>query len=90
MVQTPHDIHGSATLVADIIRSTKERIRCSTAGILLEFTDEQQHFTALFLVVDVALAGSRFSIGRGLALPVEEPRADRVIIVQCSRRIILI
>ena len=73
MVQPPHDIHGSATLVADVVRSTEERIWCSAAGVLLEFADKQQYFTALLLMMDVALASSRFSIGSRLALLVEEP-----------------
>ena len=57
MVQRPHDIHGPAALVAYVIRCSEECVRRSTAGILLEFTDEQQDFAALLLVVDISQIG---------------------------------
>ena len=90
MVQPPHDIHRLAALVADVIRCAEERVRRSAAGVLLKFADKQQYFTALLLMMDVALASSRFSIGSRLALPVEEAGADRVIVVQRCGRIVLI
>ena len=90
MVQPPHDIHGPAALVTDIICCTKECIRCGTASILFELADKQEYFAALLLVVNVALAGRRISIGRGLALPMEQVGADCIIIVERGRRIILV
>ena len=90
MMQPPHDIHGPAALMADIIRCAEECVRCSAAGILLEFTDEQQHLSIVFLMMDIPLAGRRIGIRRGLALPMEQAGADCVIIVQRCGRIVLI
>ena len=90
MVQPPHDIHGSAALVTDVICCAEERIRRSTAGILLEFTDEQQHLSIVFLMMDIPLTGRRIGIRRGLALPMEQAGADCIIIVERGRRIILV
>lgn len=85
MVQPPHDIHGLAALVTDVIRSAEERIRRSAADILLELANKQEYFAALLLVVDVTLSGRRIGIGRGLALPMEQAGADRIIVVQRGR-----
>ena len=40
VMQPPYDIHWSAPLVANIVRSTEECIRRSAAGVLLELTDK--------------------------------------------------
>lgn len=85
MVQPPHDVHGPAALVADIICRTEECIWRGTAGILLEFTHKQEDFAVLLLVVNIPLAGRRISIGRGLALPMEQAGADRIIVVERGR-----
>ena len=71
MVQSPHDIHGPAALVADVIRCTKECIRRSATGVLFELTHKQEYFSALLLVVSIPLAGRRISTGCGLTLPNE-------------------
>jgi len=89
-VQLPHDVHGAAAGVADVIRCAEEGIRRSAAGIALGLADEQQHMAAPRRVVDVALAGGRIGAGGGLALPVEQPGIDGVIVVHRRRRILLV
>lgn len=90
MVQPPHDVHGPAALVADVIRCTKECIRRSATGVLLELTHKQEHFSALLFVVSIPPAGRRISTGCGLALPMKQAGADCVIVVERGRRIILV
>ena len=74
LMQLPHDVHGPASGMADVIRRTEEGIRRSTTGVALGFPDEKQHMAATGLMVDIPLAGGRIGAGGGLALPVERKR----------------
>lgn len=71
-MQLPHDVHGPAAGVVDVIRRAEEGIRHGAAGVALGLPDEQQHMAATGLVVDIALASGRIGAGGGLALPVEQ------------------
>ena len=56
-MQLPHDVHGAASGMADVIRRAEKSIGRSAAGVALGLPDEQQHMAASGLVVDVPLAG---------------------------------
>ena len=58
-VQLPGDIHRPATCVLHVVRRAQIGVCLRTAGhtVRLKLTDKQQHLTAAFLVVDIALAG---------------------------------
>ena len=76
--------------MADVIRRAEEGVRCDAAGVALGLPNEQQHMAATGLVVDVALTGRRIDAGGGLALPVEQPGIDGVIVVHSRGRILLV
>ena len=80
-MQLPHDVHGATAGMADVVSCTEKGIWCCAADVALGFPDEQQHMAATGLVVDVALARRRIRAGGGLALPVEQPGVDGVIVV---------
>lgn len=80
-MQLPHDVHGAAAGMADVIRRAEEGIRRGPAGIALGLPDEQQHMAATGFVVDVPLAGGRIGAGGGLALPVEQAVRNGVVLV---------
>ena len=46
-----------------------------------EFTDEQKHSTALLFVMNIPLAGGGALRRGALALPVEQPFIDRIVVV---------
>ena len=89
-MQLPYNVHGAAAGVVDVIRRAEEGIWCCSAGVALGLPDEQQHMAATGLVVDVSLAGGRIGAGGGLALPVEQPGVDGVIVVHGRGRILLV
>ena len=89
-MQLPHDVHGAAAGMADVIRRAEEGIRRGTAGVDLGLPDEQQHMAASGLVVDIPLAGGRIGAGSGLALPVEQSGIDGVIVVHGRGRVLLV
>lgn len=89
-VQLPYYIYRSAAIVSDIVGSPQERIRRSTGYICFEFTNKQNNFAPQLLVIDVSLS-HRACISSGtLTLPVEQIFIDRIVIIHCCGRIILI
>ena len=58
--------------------------------VCLELTDEQQYAAPLFLVVDIPLAGGGTLRRGALALPVEQPFIDRIVVVHGRGRIVLV
>ena len=88
-MQLPHDVHGTAAGMADVIRRAEEGIRRGAAGVTLGLPDEQQHMAATGLVVDVALTGGGIGAGGRLALPVEQPGVDGIVVVHGRGRILL-
>lgn len=76
--------------MADILRRAKKGIGRGTADILPELAHKQQDVPALPSVVDVPLTGGGFSARRTLALPVEKPRADGIVLIKGRRRVVLV
>ena len=58
--------------------------------VSLELPDEQQHTAPLLFMVDIPLAGGRTFRRCALALPVEQPFVDRIVVVHGCGRIVLV
>lgn len=75
-MQFPDDAHGSAALVTDIIRSSKEGIWGGAAGILLILAHKQKHLAAILPMVDISLTGWGLGARGALTLPMEQAGSD--------------
>ena len=91
-VQLPGDVHRPAARVLHVVRRTQIGVRLRTAGhtVRLKLTHKQQHLTAAFLVVDIALTGGRILRRGALALPMEQALIDGIIVVHGGWRIVLV
>ena len=75
-----------------IVGCAEVGIGCGTAGdaIGFEFTDKEQHFGSLGLVMDIALSGGRVCGSSALALPVEQGFVNGIIVVHGCGRIVFV
>ena len=80
-LQPPANRHRPLALVAHIIRKPQAKKRQRHPAALVFLPHKQHHPAATLPVVDVSLPGGGRFPGEALALPVELPRGDGVIVV---------
>ena len=75
--------------MADVVGFAEEHEWGGAGHVIVVFADKEEDVRAFLVVVDVALAGWGFFGGGALALPVEQPLVDRIVVVHGCRGVVL-
>ena len=81
LIKLVSNAHGLAAFVLHIAGSPQEREGGGQVKLLLELSDKQQDLVLSVAMLLITAASRRCIIGCALALPMEQPFIDRVILI---------